>query len=312
MDSMFFSIVLGLIITVSTAILFYKWGWKGIFFSLPIFVLFLFFSAGTKDLPGFLIPFIAGGAGGYTFREGKTFQFFILFSTISLTLFTSFNYYYMKVYSGFDLISESRSEMLKYLDQYKNEKLKPLAEKNGNGDSTREIIAEFDRWTEFVKDDQWVGVAEDTMPFTLFIYALFFSASGYYIFKLWFSRFAPGSLSSGLEVFRLNDYFIFSVIAGWAIFLLIDKTDYYTVYLISVNIALIVSVLYLIQALGVIKFFLIKKNWPIWIMPLVILFIIFFGGAGALVFISLMLTGFGTLDLWADFRKLNSEININN
>jgi hypothetical protein len=113
-----------------------------------------------------------------------------------------------------------------------------------------------------------------------------------------------------LELFRLNDYFIFSLIAGWGIFLLLDKNQFPVITVMALNIALAASVLYIIQALGIIKFFIIKKGMPVIMLPLVILTLLILGPS-ILVFSMILLIGLGTLDLWGDFRKLTHEIERN-
>ena len=77
------------------------------------------------------------------------------------------------------------------------------------------------------------------------------------------------------------------------------------------NIALIASVFYFIQAIGVIKFYILKKGWPTYTLPMMFMMILVLGGGG-IVFFSVLLAGFGSLDLWADFRKLNISTIENN
>ena len=72
---------------------------------------------------------------------------------------------------------------------------------------------------------------------------------------------------------------------------------------VSLNALLITSMLYFIQALGVIKFFLSRRGLPVIIIPGV-LFLIVFLGIPAAVLTGILLTGMGVLDMWVDFRKL--------
>jgi hypothetical protein len=124
--------------------------------------------------------------------------------------------------------------------------------------------------------------------------------------KLLFIRIFGPVKTKGLEFFRLNDYAIFILIGGWLSFLLLDKSEHEILYLAGLNIGLIVSALYLVQALGVVRFLLMKKNKPGHILTLALI-LTFILSIEVFVFIIILLTGFGTLDLWADFRKLNAE-----
>ena len=78
--------------------------------------------------------------------------------------------------------------------------------------------------------------------------------------------------------------------------------------IISLNIALGISALYAIQALGIIKFYLIRRGLPVFLLPLLIISIILLG-ISAFIFAATLLTGVGTLDLWADFRKIGPDKN---
>ncbi len=87
--------------------------------------------------------------------------------------------------------------------------------------------------------------------------------------------------------------------------LLVDGQEYPLIYLIALNMGLITALFYLVQAMGVIKFFLMKRNMPRYLLPVMFLFLLL-TGLQILPFFLIILAGFGTLDLWADFRKLNT------
>ena len=107
-----------------------------------------------------------------------------------------------------------------------------------------------------------------------------------------------------LEYYRMNDYLIFLFIGFWALFLILDSDLSPQINILSLNIALMLSILYAIQALGIIKFFLIRKGLPVFLLPVLVVSLIMLG-IPAFTFAAILLTGLGTLDLWADFRKLN-------
>jgi hypothetical protein len=106
-----------------------------------------------------------------------------------------------------------------------------------------------------------------------------------------------------LEYFRMNDYLIFLFIGSWAFFLILDSDLATLINIVSLNIALMLSILYAIQALGIAKFFLIRRGLPLFLLPLLVVSLMMLG-IPAFTFVAILLTGLGTLDLWADFRKL--------
>ena len=111
-------------------------------------------------------------------------------------------------------------------------------------------------------------------------------------------------------MFRLNDYFIFVLIAGLAAFrsqLLIDKSNYSVLYSAGLNIALVAALLYFMQALGVVKFFMIKRGVPGYVLPLAAAGMLIHGHVRSRCSCLIMLAGVGALDVWADFRKLTPK-----
>jgi len=122
-------------------------------------------------------------------------------------------------------------------------------------------------------------------------------------------QYIPGQEKSpGLEFFQLHDYFIYALILGWLAVLLVDKSEYAIIYITGLNIALIFSILYLIQSLGIVKYFLIQKGLPLFIIPVTLITILFLG-LKVTLFISIILSSVGAIDFWADFRKLGSVYN---
>ena len=162
---------------------------------------------------------------------------------------------------------------------------------------------------QIIQDSKWVQFAKDMIPFSAFIYSLMVTSLSFFLMKKVFMK-KQGIGVRALELFRLNDYFIFSLIAGWGIFLLLDKNRFPAVTAAALNIALAASMLYIIQALGIIKFYIIKKGVPVVLLPLMILTLLILGPS-ILIFAMIILIGIGTLDLWGDFRKLNPEIERN-
>jgi len=230
--------LIALILVVCSAYLFFKWEWKALLVFAPILILTLIFSGDFTQAMTFFTPILLGGLGGFTFKTGRSLKFYLLVTSLTLAFMFSGNYYYMKNLNNVDILSVSKTEMSTLLDTYKVPE-----------DKKKEMLVDFDKW---------IVIAKDIIPFSSFIYALLFSLLSYQLIKSFLLRFSDVIPGKGLEFFKLNDYLIFTVIIGWGSVLLIDKTQYEIAYLIGLNAALMASFLYLIQALGVIKFFILK------------------------------------------------------
>lgn len=282
---MFLSALIVLILITGSAFLFYKWGWKASAIAIPIIVYcaFNYNKADTLvEIINLIPPLVIGGAGGYIFKTGKPVEFFLIISTLSLAIVFSGNFYYMKASQGQNFLESSKKEVVKLLDAYKV----PEEQK-------KEIEEDLERWAP---------LAGAIIPFSSVLYALLFSGLGYICIRIFFIKIMKKDPIPGLEFFHLNDYFIFLLIAGWLSFILIDQEQFPLLYIISLNTALITSLAYIIQAIGVIKFLLIKRGLPAKILPVVIILTLLMGIEISL-FIAIILLGVGAFDLWADFRK---------
>ena len=284
MNLLFFSTILGIVIIISTAYLFYRWNWKALVVFIPVMAVPLISGGYDREIPSILTPVVLGALGGYVFRSGRSLKFFLLSSTLGLTLLFSGNFYYLRYHEKIDILEDSKKIMLALMKNYQvpDEKINAIS----------------------VDYEKFMAIAGDLVPFSSFVYSLILASLAFMILRLFFSRF--GAFVGGLEHFRLNDYVIFSLIAGWGIFLLTDKSRLMPLYLAGLNAALIASFFYLIQALGVIKFFIMKKGLPP-VMIFVIFGILAFSGMEVMIFVLILLTGFGALDMWADFRKFSAK-----
>lgn len=279
---------MGLILILSSTFLFYRWGWKStLFFLIPIgAVIFLATPQFDELHPLLLSLFIVGITAGYVFREKKSLQFFILISTFIITSLFSGNYYYLKIYKNTDILDKSKENIVTIVNASNIQKSEQEA-----------FLARLDDSLEIVRD---------VIPFAYYINALFFSLISFFFIRLFMKRYITDQEKSpGLEFFQLHDYFIYALILGWLAVLLVDKSEYAVIYITGLNIALIFSVLYLIQSLGIVKYFLIKKGLPLFIIPLTLITILFLG-LKVTLFISIILSSVGAIDFWADFRKLES------
>lgn len=237
-----------------------------------------------RDFPSLIAPLILGSLGGITFRAMRSLKFYLLASTLVLTILFTGNFYFLKFNMNVDILEDSKKIMLDMLKSY-----------NVPEDKMSLLKNDYDRY---------ITIAYDLVPFSSFFYSLILAAFSFIMIRIFMLRF--NATVNGLEYFQLNDYLIFALISGWGAFLLADKVKFYFIYLAGINTALISSFLYLVQALGVIKFFLLKKGWST-AMFYFLIAILLFSGMEMILFILILLTGFGALDLWADFRKLNKK-----
>jgi hypothetical protein len=242
----------------------------------------LLVSGRAVDFPLVVAPFLLGGVGGYTFKNGKSFEFYILTSSIALSILITGFFYYLAYYQNVDFIGMMRGELVRVMEMG-----------GAPDDIKRQFIAEFDA----SRNDIIARV-----PFSSFLNSLLISALGFMMMGRFLSRTARAGAVAGLEFFRLNEYVIFVLIGGLAAYLLIDKSEYLILHSAGLNIALSAALLYFVQALGLIKFFLKKRGLPGYFLPLGLTVMLIMGLWMAL-FLFIMLAGFGALDVWADFRK---------
>ncbi len=273
-------------LTVGSAFMYYRLEWKAIVICAVLVLVSLAVSGRALDAPLMAMPFLIGCTAGYALKRGKTFGFYLVIVSCSLTvIFTGF-FYYMMVYQSVDFIGMLREEMLKF-----------LTTAGAPDDIRNQMLSEFDG----SRDDIVARV-----PFSAFLNSMLLASVGYHLIRWALSRAGLEVRGPGLESFRLNDYFIFALIAGLAVFLLIDKTDYPVLHSGGSNAVFMAALLYFVQGLGVIKFILMKRGIPGYVLPLAVSAILI-AGIWIALFLFILLAGFGALDVWADFRKLLSR-----
>ncbi len=274
--------------------IFYKWSDKINYLILLIIGILIININSNNDYLHILSSVILIGATvGFTFRANKSFQFFIIVTSLSLMLVLSANYFNLKNFKNIDILSNSKDKFIEIIKEATNI---PDDDKN-------ELLNNLDGSLETVRD---------IIPFTYFLNSIFLSLCCFYFLRFIFIRRFDENVEkmAGIELFKLKDYLIFGLIAGWLTVLLINKNEYYFPYMIGLNVALILSVLYLIQAFGILKFTLIKKGLPTLIMPLSIFIILLFG-IEYILFVLIILSGIGVIDFWVDFRKLDIKLENN-
>jgi hypothetical protein len=273
----------GLMLMVGSAFMYYRLEWKALLIFAVLITAALVAAGRSFDAPLMIAPFLLGGIGGYTFKKGKSFGFFLLTTSFPLALlFTGF-FYFLMIYQNVDFIGMLRGEMVKFMNAA-----------GAPDDIKGQMLSEFDA----SRGDMIARV-----PFSSFLNSVALSGLGYAIIKRFFFRIEMVSAGPGLESFRLNEYFIFVLIAGLAAYLLIDKSDYPVLHSGGLNVALIAALLYFVQALGLIKYLLLKRGLPGYILPLG-LSVVLIMGIWIALFLFVFLAGFGALDVWADFRTM--------
>jgi len=286
--------ITGILLIGGSAYAFYRWSWNALYgcipFALAIIVVHGFVAAINGELvASSLSAIVLGGAAGVTLRFKKPLHFFILAASLGATAIFATNYYYLKAVKNVDLFAESQQRFIAYVqnspagvDQKKKEEM------------LRQI-------------EESMTVIRDLVPFSYFLNSLIFSAFAFLVLRMLARKFTNGAITGGkgLEYFRMDDRLIYVLIAGWAAFLMVDKTRFHTLNMAALNTALIFSFLYIVQAMGIIKFFAMKKNIPVWVIPLGALMLISLF-AQLLLFFAVMLASLGAIDFWADFRKLET------
>jgi len=231
----------------------------------------------------------AGAVTGFSFANEKSYQFLIIVSSLTLAVTFTSNFYFLNHYEETDVLKRSTDRFITLVNESpefsKNEKKEILQTLDGSMDTIRDLI-----------------------PFTYFLNSLLLSVCCFFFLKTVFMRrfFELIQKIQGIEFFKIQEYFIFLLIAGWLTVLLIDSEKYHEIYLIGLNMGLVFLIFYLIQSFGIIKFILLKKGLPTLILPLSI-FITIVIGVEYFFFLLILLSSLGILDFWSDFRKLNPQ-----
>ena len=260
----------------------HRFGWSLLILIVPIAVLSVVIGSDMSSSAVFISVIIMGGLSGLVVKNKISLTHYVLIVPVFTALLFSGDYYYQKIYNNYDLLADSKEQVVKYLEKSeasKEDKEAMLADVNVVLDVVRDIV-----------------------PFTVFLYMLMFSALCYIVVKRFFIIFKKGISANSLSLFDINAYFVFVFILAWA-FVLLAGREMGVPYVVVLNGALIMSTLYFVQALGVLSFFMKKKNLPDYLLILLVVLIIFLSkGVGAVL--AIILTGVGLLDLWADFRKI--------
>jgi hypothetical protein len=262
-----------------------KIGIKALAVILPVFAGVLFGIGINNDYVSFVsFSLLIGCLTGLSFRYSKSTAFIVLLaSTIFTVLFVS-AVYYMKHVQSVDIIEMSK-------EQY-------IADIRQNTPSKSEAEAKVDEFNAKFE------IRRHLVPSHAFIFALIISAIGYNVLRPWLAKGYKENRVKGIEYFKLNEYFIFVLIACLIASAYLFKMHSSHMW-IAFNILIIVSMLYFLQGIGVAKYFLTQRNIPTVLIPLFLVGLVFMETFSYVVLV--LIAGFGALDVWADFRNLSGK-----
>jgi len=282
--------------------IFLRWGWLSLGLFAPIAVIPVIWGGYSDGLTLFITPLAIGSVAGWILKKGMALDRFLITSVLLFSFLFTAEYHTIRNFRDYDMLKVARDNAILVLDKSEKE-LDKIFDQYKTSEKDRKVLrGEFKNTVAMLKQNKWLQLFRDMLPFISFLYALLTASLSFFLIRKFFSK-NFSVRSKALEYFRLNDYAIFALISGWAGVIFLDKAAYPVLSIVSLNTALISSVLYIVQALGVVKFKMLMRGWPMYILPLAV-FTTFFLGSSAVIFITIILTGIGTLDLWADFRKL--------
>lgn len=288
--------VVSILLLIVSALSFYKWGYWALLSILPLLGVVIYKVGGEADVfPLLMAPIVIGSIAGITYKTGRSLQFFLVSSALLVAIITSAHYFYMLEYKNVDLLSQMKEDIVMFLDS-----------------STLEV-AEKDQIKKALPSSVELKLIRSVIPFSYFINGLVWSVIGLFILKISFVFISRKKFifTKGLEFFKLNDYVIFALITCLAFIVFADSKNTQLLYFVMLNCLFILTTLYFVQALAIVRFLLITKKWPTFFLPLAFLVIMQIGIKPLLVVI-LMMAGWGTLDLWTDFRNFNKPKENNN
>jgi uncharacterized protein YybS (DUF2232 family) len=280
------TILLGLALALGSAVAWIRWGKRTLVSLVPVVLALWLIPGGEKQIPMVLLPLAMGFLGGYTFTGRRSFPFFLVSVSVAFSVLMTANYVYLLRVHDTDLFVESRGQVEKMMEQSEVPE-----------ERRKRMMDDF---------ESWVSMARDILPFSTFIYGMIFSVIAFTLFRLVLARFVSTEGLRDLEDFRMPDAAIFVLIASLALVLLMPRQEMYYLYTGALNLLLITASLYMVQGFGVIRHILLRKGLPPSIIPLGILMALILG-VHFTIFVMVVMAGLGTLDFWADFRKLSGD-----
>ncbi len=294
-----------MVLALCSTLAFFRFGWRIVPVLVSAACIPFIITDYAGDVTVYISPAVFGIAGGYCFRKKLGLDFYLTVSAIAFAVLFTGNYLFQKNVRGFDIVKASMDEMAVLLESSKPEIDRLAAQYNKPKEERDKLVADIDTLIATMKDSKWMQMARDIMPFSAFLLAAAIAGTSF-LFMMKFTMKKAASSVKPLQFFRLNDYFIFALIAGIAGLLLLKHESYPVLYVIALNTALVVSALYVIQAMGIVKHYFIRRNIPVYVLPLLLITLTLIS-PGLMVFFMILFTGLGSLDLWADFRKLRPD-----
>ena len=273
---------------IATAVSVFKRGKYSALWLLPLSALMIFFSIGNIDILVMNLSALAiGGITGFAYRSKKSVQFIVLSSVFLVFGIFAADYLYETNYMGASLANEAETAVQSFL--------------NG-GDLDEKQKSEFIEQYKFVME-----ITKDLIPFMIFLSALMISFVGFSILDLIFKRILKAeNFVKGIENFKVSEWLVFLVIVAIALVVFDNEGRFYHAKAIGENLLLVLAVVYFLQSFGIIKFMLMRKRIPVFIMPVLLLGMAIFS-LQVFGFVVMFMAGIGILDIWADFRKFSPE-----
>ncbi|MFW5808582.1 MAG: DUF2232 domain-containing protein [Spirochaetota bacterium] len=285
----FQTMIIGTVLLFATSLAAYYWEYKALVITIPLLALCVYRLSG--DYNTFTViasPVVFGTSAGFAIKRRLSVQFYILVSTICAAALTIALYYYLIHAAGVDVMDTIREQMFLLIDE------------SGMQQAEKRTIQE--------NVESVMQIIKKIAPFYFFLNSLIWSVFSFLILRLFYMFFIIRGpvIVKGLEYFRLNDYTIFVLIAFLAAYIFVPEEQFAVIHNTALSGLLITALLYMIQALGIIRYFLISRKLPLFILPLGIFITLLFSWP-LLPFVSIILAGWGILDLWTDFRHLKHK-----
>jgi uncharacterized protein YybS (DUF2232 family) len=262
-----------------------RWGYPAV--ALPVLgaVAGAIVSGSLEAVQVFAAAAISGVTAGIAFREKKSIQFYILVSSFIMGAMFIVVYLVQAYQLGSDPIEKVRELLLAAL----------------TGSGMKQV--EMDQMKE--KIGFTIRVFKVVFPFLFVLQGMFFSFIAFSVMNLAYRLYRREKAEvKGLEFFRLSDYLVFVLIISLAGVVFIKDSISVTARLVSLNVLLVMTLLYFVQALGVLKHFLLKMRVPVIALPILFLILLSIQNEMIIAYSVMVLAACGALDLWADFRKL--------
>jgi Predicted membrane protein (DUF2232) len=260
-------------------------GIKALAMIIPVFAVVLFGIGINNDYVQFIIfSLMIGCITGLSFRYSKSATFIVLVASIIFTAVSVSVIYYMKHFQSIDIVEMSRDQFITAIRE--NTPSKSDAETN---------VDIFKAYFE---------IHRHLIASYTFIFALIISAVGYNVLRPWLAKGYKENRVKGIEFFKLNEYFIFVLIACLIASAYLFKINSPQMW-IAFNALIVVGMLYVIQGIGVSKYYLARGNIPTVLIPLFLVGLFFMGTISYVVLV--LFAGFGAIDVWVDFRNLSGK-----